>query len=89
MPKIKTELAYEFLFGGPPFEAHDQNGTYELISKVDLRFPSDIVVSSDAKDLITRLLQRDPKKRISWEQVSQHPFIQKYKSYQFIFQSNI
>lgn len=78
-------LAYEFLFGRPPFEADDQNGTYLRIKSVDLQFPARPVVSADAKDLISRLLQKDPKKRPSWEQISQHRFIQTYKNYQFSF----
>jgi aurora kinase len=78
-------LTFEFLYGHPPFEASDQAATYQRISKVDLKFPTRPVVSDDAKDLIVRLLQKDPKKRATWEQISQHKFIQTYKNYQFTF----
>jgi aurora kinase len=79
-------LTYELLYGHPPFEAQDQDGTYKRISGVDLRFPTrPSGISDDAKDLIQRLLQKDPKKRITWEQVTQHKFIQTYKNYQFTF----
>ena len=32
-------LCYEFLFGGPPFEAAGHSETYKRILKVDLNFP--------------------------------------------------
>jgi len=34
-------LAYEFLFGGPPFEAAGHQETYRRIVRVDLRFPGE------------------------------------------------
>jgi len=78
-------LMYEFLFGHPPFEAEDQNKTYERIAKVDLKFSSRVPISDSAKDLIQRLLQKDPAKRLTWEQISSHPFIQQHKNYKFSF----
>ena len=78
-------LMFEFLYGHPPFEAADQTKTYERISKVDLKFPPKPVVSEDAKDLVAKLLQKDPKKRITWEQVAKHRFILTHKNYVFSF----
>lgn len=78
-------LMYEFLYGHAPFEADDQKATYERISNVDLKFDARPVVSEDAKDLIRKLLQKDPKQRLSWKEVSNHKFIQTYKNYQFSF----
>ena len=78
-------LMFEFLYGHPPFEAADQNGTYERISKVDLKFPSRPAVSDDAKDLVTKLLQKDPKKRLSWHAVANHKFIQQHRNHVFSF----
>lgn len=78
-------LAYEFLCGKPPFEARDQQATYDRITSVDLSFDANPPVSSDAQDLITRLLVKNADHRLTWEQVSQHRFIQKYKNYQFSF----
>ncbi|CAD88263.1 Aurora-B kinase Ark1 [Schizosaccharomyces pombe] len=71
-------LTYEFLVGAPPFE--DMSGhsaTYKRIAKVDLKIPS--FVPPDARDLISRLLQHNPEKRMSLEQVMRHPWIVKYK----------
>eukprot|EP00798_Chlamydomonas_sp_ICE-L_P007930 gene7930-1144_t len=44
-------LAYEFLIGGPPLE-----DTYRRIVRVDLKFPSEPEISSEAKDFIQKLL---------------------------------
>lgn len=68
-------LAYEFLVGVPPFEAEGHSETYKRICKVDLRFPDH--VSADARDLITQLLVKDPKDRISLRKVTEHPWILK------------
>jgi aurora kinase len=71
-------LCYEFLFGGPPFEAPGHNETYKRILKVDLHFPSSPVVSDGAKDLIMSLLRREPCDRLTLEQVLKHPWIEQY-----------
>ncbi|EGF77201.1 hypothetical protein BATDEDRAFT_92000 [Batrachochytrium dendrobatidis JAM81] len=70
-------LCYEFLVGVPPFE--DQRSykeTYRRIAKVDLHVPD--YISPEAKDLIVKLLQRDPNNRMPLESVIQHPWIVKH-----------
>ncbi|KAG8761293.1 spindle assembly checkpoint kinase [Serendipita sp. 396] len=70
-------LAYEFVCGFAPFEDQSgKHGTFMRIARVDLRFPSDI--SAEVIDLISRLLQYVPESRISFDEVLQHPWIQKY-----------
>jgi serine/threonine protein kinase len=66
-------LCYEFLTGGPPFEAEGNSATYERIKSIDLGFPAH--VSPEAQDLITKLLKKDPNRRITLEQVLEHPWI--------------
>ncbi|KAL3132325.1 Phosphatidylinositol:ceramide phosphoinositol transferase (IPC synthase) [Trebouxia sp. C0010 RCD-2024] len=68
-------LCYEFLFGQPPFEAEGHSNTYKRILRVDLRFPAEIPVSSGARDLIRKLLVKDPTQRLPLKQVIQHPWI--------------
>lgn len=48
-------LCYEFLFGGPPFEAEGNSQTYKRILTVDLRFPEEPAISDGAKDLIRKV----------------------------------
>lgn len=69
-------LCYEFLVGKPPFESESMNDTYSRISRVDLHFPS--YVSPDARDVITKLLKRNPSERLSLDGVLQHPWIKKH-----------
>ncbi len=71
-------LCYELLVGQPPFEEEFRDTTYRRIAKVDLRIPA--FVSTDAADLIRRLLQYDPEKRFSLSEVKNHPWILKNKS---------
>lgn len=68
-------LCYEFLYGVPPFEAESQLDTFKRIMKVDLNFPSTPLVSSDAKNLISRLLVKDSSKRLSLQKIMEHPWI--------------
>ena len=66
-------LLYEFLVGSPPFEAEGHSATYRRISRVDLRFPRG--VPEDAQDLIRRMLQKDPRKRMALSSVPHHPWV--------------
>lgn len=69
-------LAYEFLYGQPPFEAVGHSETYRRILKVDLQFPEHPKVSPGAKDLVQKLLQKNPADRIALKDVLSHPWIQ-------------
>ncbi|KAF2275642.1 serine/threonine-protein kinase 12 [Westerdykella ornata] len=68
-------LTYEFLVGEAPFE-DSQVMTQRKIVRGDYTVPS--FVSSEAKDLIKKLLVLDPEKRISLEEVETHPWIIKH-----------
>ncbi|KAM9708405.1 ribosomal protein S6 kinase alpha-5 isoform 2-T2 [Menidia menidia] len=78
-------LMYELLTGGSPFTVDgDENSHTDIakrISKKDPPFPKDM--GPLAKDLIQRLLIKDPKKRLGSgpngaENVKKHPFYQGY-----------
>jgi len=69
-------LMYEFLVGSPPFEAEGQNETYRRIAQVDLKFPP--YLSPEAKDLMSRVLVKNPKARLPLADCLNHPFITKY-----------
>lgn len=66
-------LTFEFLVGKPPFEAESNNETYKRITKVDIKFPTH--VSTEAKDMISRLLRKVPSQRLSLAEVMDHPWI--------------
>jgi aurora kinase len=69
-------LMYEFLVGSPPFEAQGHHETYKKISKVDIKWPAH--VSADARDLISKLLVKDPASRMSLADVDKHAWIKKH-----------
>lgn len=60
-------LCYEFCCGVPPFETDTHDATYSRIKDVDLSFPS--FLSTEVKDLIWKILVRDPNKRISLQNI--------------------
>jgi hypothetical protein len=69
-------LTYEFMCGHPPFEAEGHSETYRRILKVDLKFPPH--VSPEARDLVTRLLRRDPKQRLPLSKVKEHVWVARH-----------
>lgn len=71
-------LTYEFCVGQPPFESETHSKTYQKIIHCNVEYPS--YLSKDVIDLISRLLQRNPKSRISLDEVLNHPWIEKNKS---------
>ncbi|QLQ81191.1 hypothetical protein HG537_0E05460 [Torulaspora globosa] len=72
-------LAYELVVNCPPFEEESKDLTYKRIVSGDLRFPN--TISSDAQDLIRKLLRHNAKDRITLQEVKKHPWILKHKSF--------
>jgi aurora kinase len=66
-------LLYEFLVGVPPFETESHSATYRRIQRVDIRWPHGL--PEDAKDLISKLLKKDPRQRLPLECIPKHPFV--------------
>jgi serine/threonine protein kinase len=71
---------YCLLFGREPFP--DVQGEMELYHRIrteEIEPPADLAgrIDADAKDLLKRLLAKDPKQRITLPQVRRHPFITK------------
>ncbi|PMD47096.1 serine/threonine protein kinase-like protein [Hyaloscypha variabilis F] len=70
-------LLYEMLTGLPPFYDENTNEMYRKILSEPLHFPSQEIVPSSAKDLLTRLLNRKPDQRLGANGASEikaHPF---------------
>ena len=81
-------LMYELLYGNTPFFNVDKNRMFDLITTGSLSFPKCIYVegeskprtykvSEDAKNLISKLLEKDPGTRLGrkgLEEIKKHPF---------------
>lgn len=61
-------LIYEMIVGFPPFYHKNQNTMYDLIERFPVKFPDPekhgITMSSDAKDIISKFLEKDPENRL-------------------------
>jgi non-specific serine/threonine protein kinase len=69
---------HEMAFGSTPFRASRREQTFHNIIHQPLEFPSAPAVSGELKDLLRKLLQRDPSQRLGTrggaEEVKNHPF---------------
>jgi serine/threonine protein kinase len=79
-------LIYEMLIGITPFWSDDTAVMFDFINNIDVRFPDQdrhgFSVSPNAKDLILKLLDKDPEKRLGSQngvkEVLEHPWFDDY-----------
>ncbi|XP_061374551.1 calcium-dependent protein kinase 20-like isoform X2 [Gastrolobium bilobum] len=71
-------IIYILLSGVPPFWDETEQGIFEQVLKGELDFVSEPwpSISESAKDLVRRMLIRDPKKRMTAHEVLCHPWVQ-------------
>ncbi|KAK4768736.1 hypothetical protein SAY86_026886 [Trapa natans] len=71
-------IIYILLSGVPPFWDETEHGIFEQVLKGDLDFESEPwpTISNGAKDLVKRMLVRDPKRRLTAHEVLSHPWVQ-------------
>ncbi|KAL6530452.1 Calcium-dependent protein kinase 14 [Orobanche minor] len=75
-------ILYILLCGVPPFWAETEQGVAQSIirSVVDFRRDPWPKVSDKAKDLVKKMLNPDPKQRLTAQEVLDHPWLQNAKS---------
>ncbi|KAL2327315.1 hypothetical protein Fmac_020742 [Flemingia macrophylla] len=71
-------IIYILLSGVPPFWDETEQGIFEQVLRGELDFISEPwpSISESAKDLVRRMLVRDPKKRMTAHEVLCHPWVQ-------------
>ncbi|KAI9118762.1 hypothetical protein K1719_010207 [Acacia pycnantha] len=71
-------ILYILLSGVPPFWAESEDGIFKEVLHGHLDFLSDPwpSISESAKDLVRKMLVRDPRRRLTAHQVLCHPWIQ-------------
>lgn len=68
-------MLYEMVTGNVPFMASNHYQLVMKVSKDDVEIPDYLNISDECRDLIYRLLQKDPEIRIGWTEFFDHPFI--------------
>ena len=69
---------YVMLFEDFPFIKGGQadiESFYEDLKNEELKFPENNEVSNELKDLLKKILEKNPSKRINLEQIKQHPWL--------------
>lgn len=67
-------ILYMLVCGCPPF--HEVNDSETLTMIMDCRYTVPQHISADCRHLISRMLQREPRKRASLEEIEDHPWLQ-------------
>lgn len=71
-------LLFEMLCGLPPFYTDNLDKMYDSIKNNPVKFPKKINLGEDTKDIIKKLLEKNPKKRLGYENgiedIKSHPF---------------
>ena len=68
-------IIYTLIIGKPPFETTDVKTTYKRIRLNNYSFPDHVTISDQARDLIQKILNNDPTKRPSLDEMLQHEFL--------------
>ena len=65
-------ILYEMVTQSPPFFNQDTDLMYKNISENNLMFPE--FISDELKDLLKKMMEKDPKKRIGINDIKKHDF---------------
>ena len=82
-------LIYELLYGFPPFHDDKIERCFDLITSSNIRFPSKIRLTATTKDIIVKLLKKNPNERLGkgeFDQVIAHTFFESVNPRNIIIQ---
>ena len=75
-------IIYEMIYGIPPFYSLDNNTLSEMITKNEIRFPENITVSKNLKDLMEKLLKKNLEERLGKNgdinEIKNHDFFKEF-----------
>ncbi|XP_022256631.1 calcium/calmodulin-dependent protein kinase kinase 1-like, partial [Limulus polyphemus] len=72
---------YSFVFGNVPFLDDNILVLYNKIKKQPLTFPTNPQISGELKDLVRRMLYKDPVERITISEIKAHSWVTKFNTY--------
>ena len=70
---------YQMLFGKTPFDAKSYDDLKEKVrthSGNKLKFPKDVPISDECRNLLIQLMQHNPTERIEWKDFFNHPLFE-------------
>jgi aurora kinase len=70
-------LLYECLVGKAPFEGATHDATFARITRDVVVFPPHLKLADDAKDLLRGILVKDPKQRLSLDEILESPWVRR------------
>jgi polo-like kinase 1 len=62
-------IIYTLIIGKPPFETQDVKTTYKRIRMNAYNFPDQVAITDAARDIITQILNNDPSKRPTVDEI--------------------
>ena len=65
-------ILYQMLFGKRPYDAHNILDLLQNIEKNEVQIPNSFEISVEVRDLLKKLLCKDPKDRIEWDDFIEH-----------------
>ena len=68
-------IIYTLIIGKPPFETSDVKTTYKRIRMNAYNFPENVAISDSARSLITLILNNDPSKRPTVDEILMHEWM--------------
>jgi len=68
-------IVYTLIIGKPPFETSDVKTTYKKIRMNQYIFPEHVPISDDARNFIVKILNLDPSRRPTLDEMLDHPFL--------------
>jgi serine/threonine protein kinase len=72
-------LLYGLLLGSVPFRSSNKEELKKMIIEQPIKFPPDCKLTAPCKELIKRMLDKDPNKRITIAEIMNQSWIGKYK----------
>ncbi|KAI5171622.1 polo-like kinase 1 [Nematocida sp. LUAm3] len=73
-------IVYTLIIGKPPFQKSDVKEIYKSIKSNTYSYPEDAIITPNAQYLITKLLELDPQKRWTIEQIYNSDFVREITS---------
>lgn len=69
-------ITFVMVTGRPPFSGSDNSRIYARIRRGEFKYPKEQDLSDELKDLISKLLCKDSKERLTVDEALRHPWVQ-------------